>query len=58
VLARGYAVCWADERSRVVRAASEVRAGDGVRVTLSEGELDCEVRAIHAARTEDDGESR
>ena len=45
VLARGYAVCWNDDRSAVVRRASQVSAGDRVRVRLSEGELQCEVRA-------------
>ena len=45
VLARGYAVCWNDDRSTVVRRASQVSAGDRVRVRLSEGELQCDVRA-------------
>jgi exodeoxyribonuclease VII large subunit len=43
VLGRGYAVVWNESRTRVIRAASDVNAGDGVRVTLSEGELKCEV---------------
>jgi exodeoxyribonuclease VII large subunit len=43
VLARGYAVVWDESRTRVIRKASEVKSGDGVRVTLSEGELQCEV---------------
>ena len=43
VLGRGYAVVWDESRTRVVRRSSEVKAGDGVRVTLSEGELRCEV---------------
>ena len=43
VLGRGYAVVWDESRTRVVRRSSEVKAGDGVRVTLSEGELTCEV---------------
>ena len=43
VLGRGYAVVWDDSRTRVIRKASEVKPGDGVRVTLSEGELTCEV---------------
>jgi exodeoxyribonuclease VII large subunit len=45
VLARGYAVCWTGDRSRVVRDASDVRRGDSVQVTLAKGELDCEVRS-------------
>jgi exodeoxyribonuclease VII large subunit len=44
VLARGYAVCWNEHRSAIVRRADDVNVGDRVRVTLSEGELDCEVR--------------
>ena len=44
VLARGYAVCWNAERTAVVRRASAVRPGDVVRVTLHEGELQCDVR--------------
>lgn len=43
VLGRGYAVVWDDTRTRVIRRASEVKPGDDVRVTLSEGELTCEV---------------
>jgi exodeoxyribonuclease VII large subunit len=43
VLGRGYAVCWNDDRTKIVRRASDVNTGDGVRVTLAEGELDCTV---------------
>jgi exodeoxyribonuclease VII large subunit len=52
VLARGYAVCWTGDRSRVVRAVSDVERGDNVRVTLAKGELACEVRD-KSATTED-----
>jgi exodeoxyribonuclease VII large subunit len=45
VLGRGYAVCWNAERTRVLRARSEVSPGDRVRVTLARGELECEVRS-------------
>ncbi len=44
VLGRGYAVCWSADGTHVVRASSDVAAGDSVRVTLARGELDCEVR--------------
>ena len=44
VLGRGYAVCWNAERTQIIRDASTVSTGDRVRVTLQEGELDCEVR--------------
>jgi exodeoxyribonuclease VII large subunit len=43
VLGRGYAVVWDESRTRVIRKASEVEVGDGIRVTLSEGELRCDV---------------
>jgi len=43
VLGRGYAVVWNDARTRAIRKSSEVQPGDGVRVTLAEGELTCEV---------------
>jgi exodeoxyribonuclease VII large subunit len=46
VLARGYAVCWTGDRTRLVRAASDVSVGETVKVTLANGELGCEVRAI------------
>jgi exodeoxyribonuclease VII large subunit len=44
VLARGYALCWTDDRATVIRQASQVRTGDTVRVRLGEGELRCDVR--------------
>ncbi len=43
VLGRGYAVVWDESRTRIIRTASEVKRGEAVRVTLSEGELRCEV---------------
>ena len=44
VLGRGYAVCWNEDRTQVIRDESSVAAGERVRVTLQRGELDCEVR--------------
>ena len=49
VLARGYAVCWNADRTAIVRQASAVTPGDLVRVTLHEGEIDCEVRSAHGS---------
>ncbi len=43
VLGRGYAVVWDESRTHVIRAATEVKRGDAVRVTLSQGELECKV---------------
>jgi exodeoxyribonuclease VII large subunit len=43
VLGRGYAVCWNDDRTRVIRAATDVAPGDTVRVTLSRGEIAAKV---------------
>jgi len=45
VLARGYAVCWDGHRTRIIRSAANVNVGEEVRVTLADGELECEVRA-------------
>ena len=45
VLARGYAVCWNADRTVIIRSASAVAPGDRVRVTLQNGELQCEVRS-------------
>jgi len=49
VLARGYAVCWTEDRTAIIRQASAVAPGDLVRVTLHEGEIDCEVRSAHGS---------
>jgi exodeoxyribonuclease VII large subunit len=43
VLGRGYAVCWNDERTQIIRDAAAVAPGDLVRVTLHRGELECAV---------------
>ncbi len=43
VLGRGYAVVWDESRTHVIRTSTEVSRGDTVRITLSEGELKCEV---------------
>ena len=44
VLGRGYAVAWNADKSHVLRDAAAVATGDTVRVTLSRGELECDVR--------------
>jgi exodeoxyribonuclease VII large subunit len=44
VLARGYAVCWTEDRSAAVRDASTLARGDMVEITLARGEVRCEVR--------------
>ncbi|MGE0702895.1 MAG: exodeoxyribonuclease VII large subunit [Vicinamibacterales bacterium] len=44
VLARGYAVCWDNGRTAVLRDASAAPPGSRVRVTLHRGELVCEVQ--------------
>ena len=44
VLGRGYAVCWNEDRTQVIRDASTAQPGDNVRVTLARGELHCNVR--------------
>jgi exodeoxyribonuclease VII large subunit len=44
VLARGYAVCWNEDRTMIVRRADAVTPGERVHVTLRHGSLECEVR--------------
>ena len=44
VLARGYAVCWNDDRTAIIRSADAVAPGARVHVTLHDGELECDVR--------------
>ncbi len=43
VLGRGYAVCWNEPRTDIIRSARAVNPGDSVWVTLAEGELGCRV---------------
>jgi exodeoxyribonuclease VII large subunit len=43
VLGRGYAVCWNEDHTAIIRDAAAVSAGDRVHVTLERGELDCTV---------------
>jgi exodeoxyribonuclease VII large subunit len=49
ILARGYAIC-RDARGILVRYAESVRSGDGVRITLAQGELDCRVEGVRLYR--------
>lgn len=44
VLARGYAI--AQRETGVVKSVEGFRPGDPLRVSLSDGELDCEVKSI------------
>ena len=43
VLGRGYAVCWDDTRTSIIRSAASVSPGEAVRVTVADGELRCTV---------------
>ena len=43
VLSRGYAVAWNADRTHALRDAAETQPGDRIRVTLAQGELDCDV---------------
>lgn len=52
VLGRGYAVCWNEARTSIIRSSEAVLPGDRVRVTLAEGELACQVEERHAGRTD------
>jgi exodeoxyribonuclease VII large subunit len=46
VLARGYAVCWTDDRTRIVRDAATVSVGGAVTVALARGALGCRITHI------------
>ena len=46
VLARGYAVCWNDDRTRAIRDAADVKKGDTVHVELSHGAIAAKVSGI------------
>ena len=46
VLGRGYAVCWNEDRTAIVRRASSTRAGERVQVTLQEGALTCLIQDV------------
>ena len=46
VLARGYAVCWNEDRTRAIRDAADVAPGDTVHVTLSRGAIAAKVSEI------------
>jgi exodeoxyribonuclease VII large subunit len=52
VLGRGYAVCWNEDRTAIVRHASDVAPGDRVQVELLEGALVCDVRETRGADVE------
>ena len=47
VLGRGYAVTWDAARTRIIRDASTLRAGDGISVTLERGSLDATIIKTH-----------
>ena len=46
VLGRGYAVCWNDARTSIIRTRTAVQPGDAVRVTLADGDIGCRVESI------------
>jgi len=48
VLARGYAVAWQGDRTRILRDAATVNAGDDILVVLERGELRATVTATSA----------
>jgi exodeoxyribonuclease VII large subunit len=52
VLARGYAVCWNDARTAIVRSVANVSPGDTVHVRLHDGELDCNVTGTEGPGSE------
>jgi exodeoxyribonuclease VII large subunit len=52
VLARGYAVCWSEDRTAIVRRAEDVAPGERVQVTLASGELSCRIEDTRAPSNE------
>jgi exodeoxyribonuclease VII large subunit len=48
VLGRGYSVTWDASRTRIIRDASTVKAGDQISVTLERGRIDATVTTIKA----------
>jgi exodeoxyribonuclease VII large subunit len=50
ILKRGYSITRRLPQQTVLRRATEIARGDRVRVTLAEGELDCQVERIGPAR--------
>ena len=51
VLGRGYAVCWNESRTSIIRSAGATSPGDTVRVTLADGELSCRVNGTASETT-------
>ena len=47
VLGRGYAVTWNAARTRIIRDAATLRAGDDISVTLARGSLDATITRTH-----------
>ena len=47
VLGRGYAVTWDAARTRIIRDAATVKAGDAISVTLEKGAIDATVTRTH-----------
>lgn len=46
ILGRGYAVCYDESGSRVVRSAGDLRPGDSVKVQLQDGRAGCTVEDV------------
>lgn len=43
VLGRGYAVCWNEDKTAIVRSAASVSPGDRVQIALASGEIGCRI---------------
>lgn len=55
VLRRGYALCLGED-GQVLRQVGQARVGEAVRVQVEDGQLHCEVRAVHRRESEVDPE--
>jgi exodeoxyribonuclease VII large subunit len=50
VLGRGYSVTWDASRTRIIRDASTLKAGEEVTVTLERGAFDAKVTRVKSER--------
>ncbi len=55
VLGRGYSLTWTAQ-GKLLRHASDVSAGESVRVDLHEGQLDCRVEAMRSSTEDSDNQ--
>ncbi|MBG9733775.1 exodeoxyribonuclease VII large subunit [Paenibacillus alvei] len=50
IMSRGYSLVYDEQETKLIRSIEEVQLGDVVRVTLSDGQLDCQVWSMKGER--------